>query len=80
MKTIELMAVNPGLDELLELARKECGLRLTRLGQTVAEVIPTNNQPVKRISPLHAGAWQVRDDFDQPLPEGFWMGRSETQP
>ncbi len=75
MKTIELMAVNPGLDELLELARKECGLRLTRLGQTVAEVIPTNIQPIKRITPLHPGTWQVGEDFDQPLPEGFWMGR-----
>lgn len=23
---------------------------------------------------LHAGAWEVADDFDAPLPEGFWLG------
>jgi antitoxin (DNA-binding transcriptional repressor) of toxin-antitoxin stability system len=65
MKTIELLAP----------ARKESGLRLTRSGQSIAEIIPMIEQPRKRIAPLHPGAWQVREDFDQPLPEGFWMGK-----
>ena len=68
MKTIELLTVNPGVDELLALARKESGLRLTRSGQSIAEIIPMIEQPRKRIAPLHPGAWQVREDFDQPLP------------
>ena len=75
MKTIELLAVNPGVDELLALAQKESGLRLTRSGQSIAEIIPLMAQPRKRIAPLHPGAWQVREDFDQPLPEGFWLGK-----
>ena len=75
MKTIELLAVNPGVDELLDLARKESGLRLTRSGQSIAEIIPLMAQPRKRTAPLHPGAWQVREDFDQPLPEGFWLGK-----
>ena len=75
MKTIELLAVNPGVDELLALAQKESGLRLTRSGQSIAEIIPLVAQPAKRISPLHPDAWQVREDFDQPLPEGFWLGK-----
>jgi hypothetical protein len=68
MKTIELLAVNPSVEELLDLARKESGLRLTRSGQSIAGIIPMIEQPRKRIAPLHPGAWQVREDFDQPLP------------
>jgi antitoxin (DNA-binding transcriptional repressor) of toxin-antitoxin stability system len=75
MKTIELLAVNPGVDELLALAQKESGLRLTRSGQFVAEIIPLIAQPAKRIAPLHPGAWQAKEDFDQSLPEDFWLGK-----
>ena len=75
MKTIELLTVNPSVEELLDLARKESGLRLTRSGKSIAEIIPMIEQPRKRTSPLHPGAWEVREDFDQPLPEGFWMGK-----
>lgn len=75
MKTIELLTLNPSVDELLDLARKESGLRLTRSGKSIAEIIPMIEQPRKRTAPLHPGAWAVREDFDQPLPEGFWMGK-----
>ena len=75
MKTIELLTVNPSVEELLELARKESGLRLTTSGKSIAEIIPMIEQPRKRTAPLHPGAWDVREDFDQPLPEGFWMGK-----
>jgi antitoxin (DNA-binding transcriptional repressor) of toxin-antitoxin stability system len=75
MKTIELLTVNPGVDELLALAQKESGLRLTRSGQSIAEIIPLMAQPRKRTAPLHPDAWQAREDFDQPLPEGFWLGK-----
>jgi hypothetical protein len=51
MKTIELLTVNPGVDELLDLARKESGLRLTRSGQSIAGIIPMIEQPRKRIAP-----------------------------
>ena len=40
MKTIELLTVNPSVDELLYLARKESGVRLTRSGKSIAEIIP----------------------------------------
>ncbi|MGC3990540.1 MAG: hypothetical protein QM796_12840 [Chthoniobacteraceae bacterium] len=31
--------------------------------------------PLQRVSNLHAGAWQVADDFDAELPDEFWSGR-----
>jgi antitoxin (DNA-binding transcriptional repressor) of toxin-antitoxin stability system len=51
MKTIELLTVNPSVDELLDLARKESGLRLTRSGKSIAEIIPLMEQPRQRIAP-----------------------------
>ena len=32
-----------------------------------------------RIPGLHAGQYEVSDDFDAPLPESFWLGRGEGQ-
>ena len=29
-----------------------------------------------RTAGLHAGAWEVAEDFDAPLPDEFWLGRS----
>ncbi len=75
MKTIELQIPIPSVEELLELARKESGVILTKFGQPVAQVIPVPERPKKRIAPLHPGAWVVNDDFDEPLPDEFWLGK-----
>lgn len=62
--------------------------RLLALVQGGAEVVITQNQtPVARITPVeapskplkkrilgaHPGGW-VSDDFDDPLPDEFWLG------
>jgi hypothetical protein len=33
---------------------------------------PTPNKP--RVAGLHAGQMVVSDDFDDPLPDEFWLG------
>jgi antitoxin (DNA-binding transcriptional repressor) of toxin-antitoxin stability system len=76
MKTIELTAPLPSLDDLVELARKEAGLTLTRSGQPVAQVLPLPAAPKKRVAPLHPGAWEMSADFNEPLPDDFWLGKS----
>ena len=73
MKTIELIDA-PSVEDLLELARKESGVVLTKSGQPVAQVIPMPEKPKQRIAPLHPGAWEVSEDFDEPLPDEFWLG------
>ena len=30
-----------------------------------------------RIPNLHPGAFQMSDDFDDPLPDSFWLGEDE---
>ncbi|MBI1766615.1 MAG: hypothetical protein HYR56_34840 [Acidobacteria bacterium] len=40
--------------------------------QSLAVTEPAPMQP--RIPGLHAGAMQMREDFDEPLPDDFWLG------
>ncbi len=75
MKTIELLNPPPSLEAVLELAKKEAGVTLTKAGQPVAQVIPLPEKPKQRVAPLHPGAWEVSDDFDEPLPDEFWLGK-----
>jgi hypothetical protein len=34
------------------------------------------DKPRQRVAPLHPGAWEVREDFDEPLTEEFLLGRA----
>jgi antitoxin (DNA-binding transcriptional repressor) of toxin-antitoxin stability system len=75
MKTIDLTSQVPSIEELLTLARAQAGVLLTKRGQPVAQVLPMPEMPRQRVAPLHPGAWEVREDFDEPLAEEFLMGR-----
>jgi antitoxin (DNA-binding transcriptional repressor) of toxin-antitoxin stability system len=75
MKTIDLGSHAPSLDELLALAHSQAGVMLTKEGQPVAQVLPMPAKPARRVTPLHPGAWSVRDDFDEPLTEDFLLGQ-----
>ena len=75
MKTIEMQTEPTSLEALVDLARKESGIVLTKSGEPIAQVIPMPAKTKQRVSPLHPGAWEVSDDFDKPLPDEFWLGR-----
>ena len=75
MKTIDLGSHSPTLDELLALAHSQAGVVLTKQGQPVAQVLPMRERTARRITPLHPGAWAVREDFDEPLSEDFLLGQ-----
>ena len=45
-----------------------------RLGRTL-ESIGLRHQASPRRAGLHAGAWEVAQDFDTPLSDEFWLGR-----
>jgi antitoxin (DNA-binding transcriptional repressor) of toxin-antitoxin stability system len=76
MKTIDLTSQAPSLEELLVLARTQAGVLLTKRGQPVAQVLPMPDKPHRRVAPLHPGAWEVREDFDEPLTEDFLLGQA----
>ena len=61
--------------QVLEMAKKEAGLTLTKAGQPVAQVLPLPEKPKQRLAPLHPGAIEISEDFDAPLPDEFWLGK-----
>jgi predicted DNA-binding antitoxin AbrB/MazE fold protein len=42
-------------------------------------IVPKDTQSKRgeRILGLHPGAMQMSDDFDEPLPDSFWLGEDE---
>jgi len=75
MKTVDVQAGPASLGELVELAQREAGVILTQAGQPVARVLPWSEPVAARVAPLHPGAMMVREDFDAPLPDEFWLGK-----
>ena len=61
---------------MLALAEKEAGLVLTKLGQPVSKVTPIAPPATPRIAPLHPGAIETSADFDAPLPDDYWLGKT----
>ena len=81
MKTIEVLTEATSLKDLVTLAKQE-EVVLTEHNQPVARVVPVTGQSEKasqtaqrRKLGLHPGAWEVSEDFDEPLPDGFWLGK-----
>jgi hypothetical protein len=51
-----------------------------RNGQEVdITIVPREIKPKggERVLGLHLGAMQMSDDFDDPLPDSFWLGEDE---
>lgn len=76
MKTIEVQTLTGSAAELVELARREAGVVLTKAGWPVAQVLPMPERVGQRIAPLHPDAMEAGDDFDAPLPDEFWLGKA----
>jgi antitoxin (DNA-binding transcriptional repressor) of toxin-antitoxin stability system len=67
-------ATNEDLKELIRLAQEGVDVILTENGIPLAHILPMNEEKKPRIMGLHAGVWEVSDDFDDPLPDEFWLG------
>lgn len=73
------MAKVVSLDEIVELTKQLSLLDKVRL---IEEIAPQIEQELKAVQPgprtpgLHAemGAAWMSDDFDEPLPDEFWLG------
>lgn len=81
MSTIELLAQVKQLPprEQLLLAEKILTGLADQLPNEIAFVPDQDNQPpipatATRVAGLHAGMAWVSDDFDEPLPDEFWLG------
>jgi len=67
-KTIDVREAQVRLKELLSQELHGEEFVLTEDNKPVARVIPISS----RVAGLHTGAIWTSDDFDEPLPDGFW--------
>jgi antitoxin (DNA-binding transcriptional repressor) of toxin-antitoxin stability system len=60
----------PDLQGLLSIVAQGTDVVLTEGDTPIARLVPAG----KRVAGLHAGAIRTEEDFDEPLPDGFWTG------
>ena len=73
--TVELKEAQARLHELLARVAEGTEIILTDRDQPFARISPIPSLAAPRMPDLHPGAFQPRDDFDAPLPDGFWLGQ-----
>ena len=74
-KTIEVKQTQEYLKELLSLVAKGTEIVLTQGNTLIARLVPiTASSTAWRVAGLHLDAIWMSDDFDEPLPEEFWLG------
>ncbi len=76
-KTIDIRDVQTQLNELLSLALQGTEIIFAKDNTPLARLVPVNEPASKpRIAGLHQGAILTSDDFDDPLPDNFWIGKT----
>lgn len=74
-KTVEIHDAQTQLNELLSLAQKGTEVILTKDNTPLARLIPVGSPTSgSRIAGLHQGAIWTSDDFNDSLPDDFWLG------
>ncbi len=75
-KTIDIRDVQTQLNELLSLALQGTEIIFAKDNTPLARLIPvTETTTTTRIAGLHQGAISTSDDFNDPLPDDFWLGK-----
>jgi antitoxin (DNA-binding transcriptional repressor) of toxin-antitoxin stability system len=74
-KTIDIREAQTQLNELLSLALQGTEIIFARDNTPLARLIPVSGTTSQsRIAGLHKGSISISDDFDDPLPDTFWLG------
>ena len=71
-RTVDVTKDSPDLKGLLSLVADGTEVLLTDGAIPVARLVPVG----KRVAGLHAGFIWASEDFDEPLPDEFWMGNA----
>ena len=68
-KTIDVRETRQDLKELLDLVITGTEVVFTKGDTPIARLVSVG----RRVAGLHAGAIWTSQDFDEPLPESFWV-------
>ena len=71
-KTVDVSEAQTQWVKLLSLVKAGTEIIFTEGSTLIARLVPVA-LPLPRLPGLHAGAIWTSDDFDQPLPDEFWM-------
>ncbi|MCI0713299.1 MAG: hypothetical protein L0154_24290 [Chloroflexi bacterium] len=76
-KRIDTEQTPTTLDEVLAMVGPNTEIVIMRGEDIVARILPSEQQTTtvkERVPGLHAGSIWTSDDFDEPLPDSFWLG------
>ncbi len=72
--SIETVDINEAQwSKLLSMVKTGTEIILMEGNTLIARLVPVSPSTSARLPNLHSGAIWTSDDFDQPLPDEFWM-------
>jgi prevent-host-death family protein len=72
-KMVDVEEAQQHLPDLLLLARQGTDIIIVDNNTPIARLIPVNVATTPRVAGLNQGAMRMRDDFNEPLPDSFWL-------
>lgn len=77
-KTVSLNEAQTQLQGLLALAHNGDEVIIEENGEPSARIVPIQkNEPKERVLGLREGQVWTSDDFDEELPDSFWLGEEK---
>ena len=74
-QTINIEKVEKQLAELLEIVAHDGEIVIAQNGKPIARLASVAPAKKKRIAGLNRGTIWTSEDFDEPLPDEFWLGK-----
>lgn len=72
--TIDVHEAETQLLRLLTLALKGGDVVIAKDNIPLVRLVPVEPSGKRRVANLHSGAMQMHADFNDPLPDEFWLG------
>lgn len=72
--TIDIRDAQSQLLQLFSLARQGQEIVIAENEVPIVRFVPVLKPAQHRIAGLHRGAMHMHDDFNEPLPDDFWLG------
>ena len=73
--TVSVDEAKNKLIDLITIASKGGEVIIMQGGKPLARLVPVAQPTRKRIAGLNRGSIWISQDFDEPLPDDFWMGQ-----
>ena len=72
--TIDIRDAQSQLLQLFSLARQGQEIVIAENEVPIVRFVPVAKPVQRRIAGLHRGSMRMHDDFNDPLPDDFWLG------